>query len=203
MQVLDLMTTEVFKVSPATPIKEAAQLMFRHRVSGLPVVEEDGTLVGIITEADFLRLEVARGEADDPIPVEEVAEIMTRGVVTIAPEVGLAEAAKIMVVQDVKRLPVVDDQERLLGIISRLDIVAVFTRPDEIIEDEIREDLVRRVLFVDPDVMDVSVRSGVVTFRGEIGTRNESRLLEELARRLDGVMRVDNQLSWRLDDTGV
>lgn len=203
MQVLDLMTTEVFKVSPATPIKEAAQLMFRHRVSGLPVVEEDGTLTGIITEADFLRLEVARSEADDPIPVEEVAEIMTRGVVTIAPEVGLAEAAKIMVVQDVKRLPVVDDQERLLGIISRLDIVAVFTRPDEIIEDEIREDLVRRVLFVDPDVMDVSVRSGVVTFRGEIGTRNESRLLEELARRLDGVMRVDNQLSWRLDDTGV
>lgn len=203
MQVLDLMTTEVFKVSPATPIKEAAQLMFRHRVSGLPVVEEDGTLTGIITEADFLRLEVARGEADDPTPVEEVAEIMTRGVVTIGPEESLAEAAKIMVVQDVKRLPVVDDQERLLGIISRLDIVAVFTRPDEVIEDEIREDLVRRVLFVDPDVMDVSVRSGVVTFRGEIGTRNESRLLEELARRLDGVMRVDNQLSWRLDDTGV
>ncbi len=203
MQVLDLMTTEVFKVSPATPIKEAAQLMFRHRVSGLPVVEEDGTLTGIITEADFLRLEVARGEADDPAPVEEVAEIMTRGVVTIGPEESLAEAAKIMVVQDVKRLPVVDDQERLLGIISRLDIVAVFTRPDEVIEDEIREDLVRRVLFVDPDVMDVSVRSGVVTFRGEIGTRNESRLLEELARRLDGVMRVDNQLSWRLDDTGV
>ncbi len=202
MQVLDLMTTEVFTVSPTTPIKEAAQLMFRHRVSGLPVVEEDGTLTGIITEADFLRLEVARGEADDPMPVEEVAEIMTRGVVTIGSEEGLAEAAKIMVVQDVKRLPVVDDQERLLGIISRLDIVAVFTRPDEVIEDEIREDLVRRVLFVDPDVIEVSVRGGVVTFRGEIGTRNESRLLEELARRLDGVMRVENELSWRVDDTG-
>ncbi len=96
----------------------------------------------------------------------------------------------------------VDDEDRLLGIISRLDIVAVFTRPDEIIEDEIREDLVRRVLFVDPDVIEVTVKSGVVTFRGEIGTRNEARLLEELARRLDGVMRVENELTWRLDDTG-
>lgn len=200
MQVLDLMTTEVIKVSPSTPIKEAAQLMFRHRVSGLPVVDDDGTLGGIITEADFLRLEVARGEADDPAPIETVGEVMSSGVVTIGPEEGLAEAAKIMVVQDVKRLPVVDDEERLLGIISRLDIVAVFTRPDEIIEDEIKEDLVRRVLFVDPDAIDVAVKGGVVTFSGEIGTRNEARLLEELARRLDGVMRVDNQLTWRLDD---
>ena len=202
MQVLDLMTTEVFKVSPETPIKEAAQLMFRHRVSGLPVVDDSGKLAGIITEADFLRLEVARGEAEDPRPIEIVGEVMSSGVVTVGPEEGIAEAAKIMVVQDVKRLPVVDDEERLLGIISRLDIVAVFTRPDEIIEDEIREDLVRRVLFVDPDAIEVSVKSGVVTVRGEIGTRNESRLLEELARRLDGVMRVDNELTWRLDDTG-
>jgi CBS-domain-containing membrane protein len=201
MQVLDLMTTEVFKVSPETPIKQAAQLMFRHRVSGLPVVDDTGKLAGIITEADFLRLEVARGEADEPRPIESVGEVMSTGVVTVGPEEGLAEAAKIMVVQDVKRLPVVDEEERLLGIISRLDIVAVFTRPDEIIEDEIREDLVRRVLFIDPDAIEVSVKGGVVTFNGEIGTRNESRLLEELARRLDGVMRVDNQLTWRLDDT--
>ena len=203
MQVLDLMTTEVIKVSPDTPIKEAAQLMFRHRVSGLPVVEDDGTLGGIITEADFLRMEVARGEAEDPQPIESVSEVMSRGVVTVGPEEGIAEAAKIMVVQDVKRLPVVDDEERLLGIISRLDIVAVFTRPDEIIEDEIREDLIRRVLFVDPDAIEVSVKGGVATFSGEIGTRNEARLLEELARRLDGVMRVDNQLTWRLDDINV
>ena len=202
MQVLDLMTTDVIKATPSTPIKEAAQLMFRHRVSGLPVVDDDGTLAGIITEADFLRLEVARDEAEDVRPIETVGEVMSGGVVTIGPEEALAEAAKVMVVQDVKRLPVVDDEDRLLGIISRLDIVAVFTRPDEIIEDEIREDLIRRVLFVDPDAIEVSVAGGVATFRGEIGTRTEARLLEEVARRLDGVMRVDNQLTWRLDDSG-
>ena len=201
MQVVDLMTTDVIKVAPDTPIKQAAQLMFRHRVSGLPVVDDLGRVSGIITEADFLRLEVARGESPDPAPIETVAEIMSSGVVSVHPDEGLAEAAKIMVVQDIKRLPVVDDEQRLVGIISRLDIVAAFTRPDEVIEDEIREDLVRRVLFVDPEAIEVSVQGGVVTFSGEIGTRNEARLLEELARRLDGVMKVDNQLSWRLDDT--
>ena len=68
MQVVDVMTTDVIKVSPDTGIKDAARLMFRHRVSGLPVVDADGSLSGIITEADFLRLEVARKEADEPRP---------------------------------------------------------------------------------------------------------------------------------------
>jgi CBS domain-containing protein len=200
MRVVDLMTTDVIRVSPDTRIKEAARLMFRHRVSGLPVVDSDGKLSGIITEADFLRMEVARNEADEPQPIETVGEIMSSGVVTIEPEAEITEAAKTMVVQDVKRLPVVDDDNKMLGIISRLDIVAVFTRPDEVIEDEIREDLLRRVLFIDPADIDLTVENGIVTFRGEIGTRNESRILEELARRLDGVMRVENRLTWRVED---
>ena len=125
---------------------------------------------------------------------------MSSGVVTISADAEISEAAKMMVIQDVKRLPVVDDDNRMLGIIARLDIVAVFTRPDEVIEDEIREDLLRRVLFVDPDDFNVEVLNGVVTFSGEIGTRNEARILTELSRRLDGVMRVDNQLTWRIED---
>jgi CBS domain-containing protein len=200
MRVVDLMTTDVIRVSPDTRIKEAARLMFRHRVSGLPVVDSDGKLSGIITEADFLRMEVARNEADEPQPIETVGELMSSGVVTIGPEAEITEAAKTMVVQDVKRLPVVDEDNKMLGIISRLDIVAVFTRPDEVIEDEIREDLLRRVLFIDPADVDVTVENGIVTFRGEIGTRNESRILEELSRRLDGVMRVANLLTWRVED---
>ena len=200
MQVVDLMTTEVISVTPATSIKDAARLMFRHRVSGLPVVGENGLIVGIITEADFLRLEVARTTAAEVEPVETVAQVMSSGVVTVEADTAVVEAAKIMVVQDVKRLPVVDESGVLVGILSRLDVVAVFTRPDDIIEDEIREDLLRRVLFVDPDELHVNVANGVVTFEGEIGTSNEARLIEELASRLDGVMRVDNKLSWRVDD---
>ena len=201
MQVVDLMTTDVITVTPRTPIKDAARLMFRHRVSGLPVIEEDGRICGIITEADFLRLEVSRVDDEDIATVETVGDVMSSGVVTVEPDTDLASAARMMVVQDIKRLPVVDEEDQLLGIISRLDVVAVFTRPDEIIEDEIREDVLRRVLFVDPDDIEVAVSNGVVSFTGEIGTANESRLLEELVRRLDGVMRVDNRLSWRVDDS--
>lgn len=200
MQVVDLMTTGVISVSSDTGIREAARLMFRNRVSGLPVISGEGTLIGIITEADFLRLEVERQEGS-PSPGEDVSSVMSAGVVTTGPDTSIYDAAKIMTFQDVKRLPVVDDDQRLLGIISRADIVSIFTRPDDIIEDEIREDLIRRVLFVDPDQIDVAVSNGIVTLTGDIGTKNEARLLEELASRLDGVLRVESALEWRLDDS--
>ena len=200
MRVVDLMTSDVITASPETPIKAAARLMVRNKVSGLPVCDDDARVVGIITEADFLRLEVAREEADNLQPVERVEQVMHRAVLTITADATVAEAARIMVVNDVNRLPVTDADGKSLGIISRLDVVAAFTRPDEIIEDEIREDLLRRVLFVDPDDIFVEVKNGVVTFRGEIGTRNEARLLAELGRRLDGVIKVESELTWRLDD---
>ena len=195
MNVVDLMTTEVIAVSRDTGLREAARLMFRNRVSGLPVTEPDGTLIGIITEADFLRLEVERQEgARDQMAT--VGEVMSIGVVTIRPEMEIYEAAKIMTVQEVKRLPVVDDDNRLLGVISRADIVSIFTRPDDVIEDEIREDLLRRVLFIDPDELGVSVTNGVVALSGEVGTRAEASMLEELTNRLDGVFGVETKLTW-------
>ena len=195
MNVVDLMTTEVIAVSRDTGLREAARLMFRNRVSGLPVTERDGTLIGIITEADFLRLEVERQEgARDQVAT--VGEVMSIGVVTIRPEMEIYEAAKIMAVQEVKRLPVVDDDNRLLAVISRADIVSIFTRPDDVIEDEIREDLLRRVLFIDPDELGVSVTNGVVALSGEVGTRAEASMLEELTNRLDGVFGVEAKLTW-------
>ena len=199
MQVVDLMTTDVITVSRETGIRDAARLMFRNRVSGLPVTSPDGSLIGIITEADFLRLEVERQEGANELG-ETVGDVMSAGVVTTGPDTEVYDAAKMMTFQDIKRLPVVDDDSRLLGIISRADIVSVFTRPDDVIEDEIREDLIRRVLFIDPDELDVTVANGVVTFVGEIGTRNEARLLGELASRLDGVLHVESKLVWRFDD---
>ena len=199
MQVVDLMTTDVITVSSETGIRDAARLMFRNRVSGLPVTNADGVLAGIITEADFLRLEVERQEGVTAFG-ETVGDVMSPGVVTTGPDTEIYDAAKMMTFQDIKRLPVVDDDSRLLGIISRADIVSVFTRPDDVIEDEIREDLIRRVLFIDPDQLDVSVTNGVVTFVGEVGTRNEARLLSELASRLDGVLHVESQVAWRYDD---
>ncbi len=215
MRVVDVMTTEVMTVAPEATLKEAARLMVKARVSGLPVVDPDGKLVGIITEADFLAREVERerprrhglldalfgGAQHSLAEAETVAEAMTEGVVTIGPDSTLAEAARVMATRDVKRLPVVDGRGLLIGVVSRGDVVAAFTRPDDVIEDEILEDVIRRVLFIDPATVDVTVEEGMVTLGGELPTRTEVRLLEELVRRLDGVVSVENRATWKLDDT--
>jgi CBS domain-containing protein len=195
VNVVDLMTIDVIAVSADTGLREAARLMFRNRVSGLPITDDNGTLIGIISEADFLRLEVERQEGTRD-QGDTVGDVMSRGVVTVRPNVEIYEAAKIMAVQEVKRLPVVDDDDRLLGVISRADIVSIFTRPDDVVEDEIREDLIRRVMFIDPDDIQVSVGNGVVTLSGQVATRSEASMLEELTNRLDGVLGVQSELTW-------
>jgi len=193
------MTTDVITVSRETGIRDAARLMFRNRVSGLPVTSPDGSLIGIITEADFLRLEVDRQEGVHDLG-ETVGDVMSAGVVTTGPDTEVYDAAKMMTFQDIKRLPVVDEDSRLLGIISRADIVSVFTRPDDVIEDEIREDVIRRILFLEEDAVDVSVVDGVVTITGMVPTKSDARLLEELTRRLDGVVRLDSRVAFEVDD---
>jgi CBS-domain-containing membrane protein len=213
MKVRDLMTTDPLTVSPDTLLKEAARTMVRNKVSGLPVIV-DGAVVGIVTEGDFLRQEANRdqpyrfslldalfGEGpSDPPAVETVAEVMTEMVITTAPDVTIGEAARVMANKRVKRLPVVDEDGVLIGIISRADVVNAFTKPDEIIEDEIREDIIRRLLFLDPQEVGVAVDDGVVTLEGEMENRTEAHLLEELARRVEGVVRVDSQLTFLVDD---
>ena len=214
MRVIDLMTADVVTVRRDTPLKEAARMMVRARVSGLPVIDDAGCLVGIITEADFLHREVERerprrhglldallGGGHSLANAELVGEAMSEGVVTISAEAPLAEAARVMSERDVKRLPVVAGDNQLIGVLSRADIVAAFTRPDELIEDEINEDVLRRLLFVDPAAVDVAVKDGVVILQGELPTRSEARMLEELSRRLDGVVAVDSNVTWKIDDS--
>ncbi len=213
MKVRDLMTTDPLTVSADTLLKDAARAMVRNRVSGLPVIG-DGALIGIVTEGDFLRQEANRdqpyrfslldalfGEGPaDPPAVETVAEVMTEDVITIRPEATIGQAARVMVHKLVKRLPVIDEDGTLIGIISRADVVNAFTKPDEIIEDEVREDIIRRLLFLDPEEVGVSVEDGVVTLEGEMENRTEAHLLEELTRRVEGVVRVDSRLTFLVDD---
>lgn len=213
MKVRDLMTTDPVTTTPSTPLKEAARLMVRHKVSGLPVLD-GGRVVGIVTEGDFLRQEASRDQpyrfslldalfGDEPAAApaaETVGQVMTEQVLTVAPEATLSEAARIMSSRRVKRLPVVGPGGELLGVISRADVVNAFTKPDEVIEDEIREDIVRRLLFLDPKVVQVTVDDGVVTLSGVLENRTEAHLLEELTRRIDGVIRVDSRLTFEVDD---
>jgi len=205
MRVLDIMTMEVLTTSPEASLKDAARTMVRAGVSGLPVIDDLGGLVGIITEADFLEREADRSqrrllnamlkECDSVVDAETVGEVMTRDPVVIFPEASVTEAARVMAHNHVKRLPVVGPDGKLVGIISRADVVAVFTRPDDVIEDEIREDIVRRVLLIEDDTIDVSVKDGVVSVSGTVETATDARLLEELVRRIDGVVRLESHIS--------
>jgi len=125
---------------------------------------------------------------------------MPEPVITITADATISEAARIMSQRRVKRLPVVDDEGVLIGVISRADVVNAFTKPDEVIEDEVREDIIRRLLFLDPATVTVSVHEGVVTLSGELENRTEAHLLEELTRRIAGVVRVVSNLTFQVDD---
>ena len=216
MKVRDIMTTDPLTTTPRTSLKEAARAMVRHKVSGLPVIDGE-KLVGMVTEGDFLRQEANRdqpyrlslldaifgdGPAESPA-AETVEEVMSENVISITAEATIGEAARIMAQRKVKRLPVVDQEGELIGIISRADVVNAFTKPDEVIEDEIREDIIRRLLFLDPDDLGVDVSDGVVTLSGQMESRTESQLLEELSRRVSGVIRVESQLAFTVDDRKV
>ena len=216
MNVLDIMTTDPLTVAPDTPLKEAARLMVSERISGLPVME-DGLLVGIVTEGDFLRQEAGRqspgryslldalfGDSTAGEPgAEKVAEVMTEKVITITPDASLGEAARTMANKSVNRLPVVDGEGRLVGIISRADVVNAFTKPDDVIQDEVTQDVIRRIMFMDPGTVEVAVHDGVVTLAGEVENRTEAELLEELVRRIAGVVKVHSELTFEVDERRV
>jgi CBS domain-containing protein len=213
MQVREVMTTEVMTVGPDTGLKAAARLMIDNGISGLPVVNDDGTLVGIITEADFLSREARRshrryrrllealfGERETQPAGDTVGDAMTRHPVVVDPDTRVAEAAREMADRSIKRLLVVDEAGKLVGIVSRADIMRLFTRPDAAIAEQIRDDVATRVLMIDPDRVSIEVSEGVVALRGAVPTRTDARLLEELTRRIEGVVRVDNHVSYDMDD---
>ncbi len=211
MRVLDIMSIDVLTVSPEDSLKAAARQMVERGVSGLPVVNAEGRLVGIITEADFLEREADRShrrlldalmhKPDAVSEAETVGEVMSTHPVVIYPEASVTEAARVMSHHRVKRLPVVNDEGELQGIISRGDVVTVFTRPDDVIEDEVREDIIDRVLLLDGESLDVQVVDGIVRLSGRLPTRTDKRLLEEMVRRIDGVVKMESDVSFEIDDT--
>ncbi|NUU23509.1 MAG: CBS domain-containing protein [Streptomycetaceae bacterium] len=213
------MTTQVVTVHPETTVKEVARLLGEHRISAVPVLDQDKTLVGVVSEADLLRKEAdqdgpgrlpltirsrravheARAKAD----AETAGELMTSPAIGIAPDASVVDAARLMERHSVKRLPVVDGAGRLRGIVSRGDLLRVFLRTDERIRGEILEDLLRRDLWVDPESITVHVHDGVVELTGEMEHKTLARILVRMCRGVDGVVRVHDHLTWALDDTKV
>lgn len=208
MKIRDLMTTEVLSVSEGTSLKEAAQIMSDHAISGLPVLR-DGKVVGIVSEADFVTRATGGRSLVDLLfhrhkvdrHADTVGEIMATDVVSVSPDASHVDAARLMDKHRVKRLPVLDGDARLLGVVSRADILTVFTRSDADIEREIRHHILAQVLAIDPQSVDVTVDQGHVALGGTVDAKTEAALLEELASRVDGVIAVDCNVHFRVDDT--
>lgn len=208
VRVRDVMTADVVTIEPDTPLKEAAVLMARHRVSGLPVV--DGTrVVGIVTEADFVtRLaDEATGllslllERDSVEAPGTVGDAMSPDPHSIGPDESVSSAARLMSDRDVNRLPVVGRDGSLVGIVSRADLMSVFARSDDEIASDVRDEGVGDLLGADPGSVDVSVSGGIVTLEGTVGTVTEKRMLEEFARRVAGVVGIRSELRAAMDET--
>ena len=215
MKVKELMTTDVATVTPETSLKEVASILAARGISGIPVVDADAHVLGVVSEADILLKEQGRTREGgrfawflEPKATAETAklaartagEAMTSPAVTVGPERPASAAARIMVEREVNRLPVVKD-ERLVGIVTRADLVRAFTRPDETIEKEIRTEVVERALWLAPDTLGVTVRDGEVELTGELATQTDAEVLERLVGRVPGVVSVSSRVTWRANDS--
>lgn len=212
----ELMTTGVVTARPDTPFKEIAQLLSRNDVTAVPVLDEQDRPLGIVSEADLLRHQAAGEDPAGLLPPARLAardrlrsngttagELMTSPAVCARPEWTVVEAARLMNAKRLKRLPVVDEADRLIGILSRSDLLRVFLRPDHAIRAEIRADVVRDTLRLNPDTVTVGVEGGQVTLTGTVDLRSEQLALVRLCRSVDGVVSVTDHLGYRADDTAL
>ena len=174
------MTHKVVTVAPETSFKEAVRLLRGRRVSGLPVVDQEGQLVGIVTEADLLN-KVEKREPDAYVldskrhrldrsraAALDVASAMSREVTSVRPDFTLARAAREMHTRGFKRLPVVDESGRLVGIVSRGDLLKVFLRTDDELAAEVRAILDHAAASFGGHDLDVTVSGGVIAIRNHL-----------------------------------
>jgi CBS domain-containing protein len=213
VKVGDIMSEDIMTITADAPLKEAAQVMVNAGVSGLPVIGDDRKVIGIITEADFVTAEANRSWGrqrrrllanflGDSMPqnAKTVADVMTLDPHTIDSGSSVTEAARKMTNLRVKRLPVVLPDGTLCGIISRADVMGVFTRPDEDLSDEIENNVAAGVLGLSPGDISVSVDDGVAVISGHVPSRSDGRILEELATRVEGVVAVESSVTWTHND---
>lgn len=211
--VRDVMTEYVVVVRPDAAFKDIVEALARHRVSAVPVIDSAWRVVGVVSESDLLhKIEFADGDAarlfvgpSHRIAKEKAAgdtavELMTAPPVTIEPTATLAEAARHMEANRVKRLPVVDEG-RLVGIVSRSDVLRVYLRADADIERDIEREVLHGLLALEPEDVSVRVVDGVATLTGSVDWRTTAELAVRLTRAVDGVVRVVNELRWDVDDT--
>jgi CBS domain-containing protein len=210
----EIMTKDVVSVRARTGYKEIVATLAEHRLSAVPVVGEDGRVLGVVSEADLMhkaelvdtttpprwllrkRVRTARTKAGADV----AEELMTAPAVVIGPRETVAAAARLMDAERIKRLPVVDDGGRLVGIVARADVLRQFLRDDADIRREVINDVLVRALWIDPAELTITVDRGVVAIAGTVDRRSDIPVVAGLVQTVAGVVDVVNNLSYRYDD---
>lgn len=205
-----VMTTSVVTVRPDTPYREMAAMFRQHHVSGFPVLDDDGKVAGVVSETDLLAIEAAGPDpGGHPAPRDwrhhhrppangqaTAAGLMTHPAVTIGPDELVKTAARLMHSLRLQRLPVVDRDGRLVGIISRSDVLSVFSRSDEEIRREVTQDVIADGFFTDPDRFTVTVHNGIVTLEGAPGSAVLGTSIVGQVEQLEGVVAVRDRFTY-------
>jgi len=208
----DVMTRDVVSVRIAAGYKEIADLMVRHGISAVPVVDAERSVLGVVSEADLLaKLEYADRVPRHPLVSRRMrvnrakaagdtaAELMTSPAVTVRSTETVTRVARLMDAARVKRVPVVDEAGHLVGIVSRRDLVRMYTRSDKDVHAAVVEGVVRS-LWLDPVCLDIEVRAGIVTLSGHLDRRSIAEIVVAFAKATPGVVDVVDRLSWDFDD---
>ncbi|MFG3479484.1 CBS domain-containing protein [Streptomyces sp. NPDC047980] len=209
-----LMTGEVVSVVPSTPFKEVAKRLAEHDISGLPVLDEDDRVVGVVSETDLLVRQalaantvrgprqpgagIGAGSRDERDAIT-AGRMMSAPAVTVHADETVAAAARTMLRRCVDRLPVVDDENRLVGIVTRRDLLRVFLRPDPEIRLRVIEEVVVDTMGLAPDAVAVHVVDGRVTLEGALETPAQILVMKKLTEQMDGVVAVTDRLTARGD----
>lgn len=213
--VSDVMTRRVHVASLATPFKLLVRLIEENRISAVPVVDQAGVPVGVVSEADLL-LKARRSEMTQPNLLHlrrsrrdrakaeglVAADLMTSPPITARTDATLAQAARTMQEGSVRRLVVVDDRGRIAGVVTRADLLQVFLRTDEEIRDQITDVIIPSFMFELDQPIEVEVLYNVVTVTGKVDRRTDVELLIRQINEVDGVVDVVNRLTYSWDDTG-
>ena len=218
MRVRELMTEQVLTVGPEAPIKDVARILVENRISGVPVCDIEGKVLGVVSEGDILYKEHDPRDARSGGPLGWIVDgtpsfrgwlkssaltarkAMTAPALTIAPWDTVAEAARIMCERGVNRLPVVEEG-RLVGIVTRSDLVRAFVRSDAEIERELSRDVLERTMWIDDGRIQATVKDGAVRLSGTLQMRSDVKLLQRLVGRVPGVVSIDSSVRWLIDDT--
>jgi len=212
-QVRDVMTASPVTVTPATPLKNVADILVRGRIGVVPVLTPQGRVAGVVAEGDLLRKERLQRDPEgrhsahlpyrirrDIATAETAGELMDRYPATVPSDTSVAEAARLMDRHQSRFLLVTSEDGKLLGVVTARDLLRVFLRPDAAIKAEISRNILSHYLGTNPALVQVEVADGVVRLTGELERKSMLPAALRAVRAVDGVIDVESQLGYAIDD---